>query len=500
MNIGQIDVRGFSEVARHLDVVVCYKEILADTITPITLLSKFSEYDNMFLLESFEANTRLRARYTYIGLSNTTVRFNSKQELIISKPDSVEEKIHTEEPLKTLDKIFFKKSNKVPVIGDFQGGYVGYFGYESVNYFGTLRKKIKESDKDKFLFMQAEKFITFDNHTGKTYAVIVKEVCCKGEQELAAFYNEVNSELDFFIALSKHNGYTPVRKLYVNKQEVEYTDEEYYEKAKALIEELKRGEALQVVFSRLATVHGYVDPVSFYRLLRYINPSPYMFYIKHKDVVVCGSSPETHLRCVGDKVELRPIAGSRPVTEEDRRNGRVEELCKELLNDAKENSEHLMLLDLARNDLYTSCSVESVTVEESFVPEVYSHIIHIVSLVSGVVDHHKTPSKLDLFARTFPAGTLSGAPKVRAIELIDEYENSTRDFYGGCAGYFSYSGDFDTCIIIRSARITSDRTDYRAGGGLVIYSKLEDEFNEIYRKLGPITQVLGELKNIDMKF
>ncbi len=216
-----------------------------------------------------------------------------------------------------------------------------------------------------------------------------------------------------------------------------------------------------------------------------------MFFIKYEDKVLAGSSPETHLKVKNGYATLKPIAGTYPINKD------LEKVKEALLNDKKEISEHLMLLDLARNDLYQGCKVDSVKVLKAFSIEEYSHVVHIVSEVKGKIKQDITP--FQLFLKTFPAGTVSGAPKVRAIELIDKYENSTRDFYSGCVGYINYNHSFDTCITIRSAFFDNEKLITRAGAGIVADSKLENELKEVERKLGAIFKAIDFIKNVEDK-
>ena len=265
-----------------------------------------------------------------------------------------------------------------------------------------------------------------------------------------------------------------------NITELEEFDQPAYMKAvEALKEEIVAGECIQTVLSSKFSINGSVNPINLYRLLRSINPSPYMFYIAIDGDVVCGTSPEVHLKIDNGTATLKPIAGTYRYEGEN-----LEQLKAKLLQDEKEKAEHLMLLDLARNDLYTGCVPESVNVVSSFQAEVYSHVIHIVSEVEGKL--RSGVSSFDLFCRTFPAGTVTGAPKVRAIELIDKYEKSPRGFYAGCAGYFSYSQDVDTCILIRSAYVNQKTVTLRAGAGIVYDSVPEKEYVEVRNKLGAL--------------
>jgi len=251
--------------------------------------------------------------------------------------------------------------------------------------------------------------------------------------------------------------------------------------------EIVKGEAIQVVLSNKYEIEATIAPLDFYRVLRRLNPSAYMFYLKFNDFYILGSSPETHLKIKGNKAILKPIAGTYP------KNEPMSIIKKKILCDEKELAEHLMLLDLARNDLSVYCKPESVKVNKSFKVENYSHVVHIVSEVEGAIKENVNP--LDVFFATFPAGTVSGAPKVRAIELIDEIEANPRGFYAGCLGYFSYNGDLDTAILIRSAMIDKNCIVLRAGAGIVYDSVPEREYMEVENKLKALIATLQHLKN-----
>jgi anthranilate synthase component 1 len=269
----------------------------------------------------------------------------------------------------------------------------------------------------------------------------------------------------------------------------EYSDKEFIERVKEIKEEILNGEAIQVVFSQKYLLKKKINPVSFYRAIRHLNPSPYLFFLKFKNFVLLGSSPETHLKIKDRKAVLKPIAGTYPVKKD------LTKVKEELLNDKKEKAEHLMLLDLARNDLYQGCEIDSVKVTKAFATEEYSHVVHIVSEVEGRLNKSETP--FNLFIKTFPAGTVSGAPKVRAIELINQYEKSSRGFYAGCVGYFGYNGNIDTCITIRSALVEDNQVTIRAGAGIVSDSEPEKELKEVEKKLGAMFKALDLINNIE---
>jgi len=462
----------FLELAGEYDRVTVYREIVGDTFTPISVLRNFSNEENLFLLESANLDKTF-SRFSFFGNKPKRV-ITFKNGEVIEKKGGKTQKF----PMNPMDymsqQFYAEKGYNDGKFGDFSGGFAGFFAYEAVNYMNILRKPLKTSKDSKLVgFMEVDEFFAFDNHHSKLYAAVsvrtkdaeaAYEKALKRTQKMSAELHRFNfdnydSELD-----------CPV--------EMDMEQDEFMQKVEALKEEITNGEAIQIVLSNAYRLKGKIHPLSFYRALRNVNPSPYMFYLKFGSEVLMGASPEIHLKIREGVATLKPIAGTYPITED------IEAAKKALLADPKERAEHLMLLDLARNDLYTCCEPESVKVTEQFVPEVYSHVIHIVSEVEGRLEEGYNP--LDLFMRSFPAGTVSGAPKVRAMELIDQYEKSERGFYAGCVGYFGYSGNMDTCITIRSAYITEKETVLRAGAGIVYDSVPENEFKEVGNKLGAL--------------
>lgn len=462
----------FLELCGDYDRVTVYREIMGDTFTPITLLRNFSNEENVFLLESANLDKTF-SRFSFFGnRPKRVITFENGQ--VVEKKGGKTQKF-TMNPMDYMAQQFYgEKGYNDSSFGDFSGGFAGYFAYEAVNYMDILRKPLKTSPKSRLLgFMEVDEFYVFDNHFNKLYAAVsvrtkdgdaAYDRALKRTSKMSAEVHKFNfdnyeSELDCEMVLDMEQ-------------------EEYEEKVRALKEEIANGEAIQIVLSNAYRLKGRINPLSLYRALRNVNPSPYMFYLKFDGDVLLGASPEIHLKIRGDEATLKPIAGTYPITDD------IEAAKKALLADPKERAEHLMLVDLARNDLYTCCDPESVEVTEQFVPEVYSHVIHIVSEVKGQLAADKSP--LDLFMRSFPAGTVSGAPKVRAMELIEQYENSERGFYAGCVGYFGYSGNMDTCIAIRSAYVTPAETILRAGAGIVYDSVPATEFKEVGNKLGAL--------------
>ncbi|ADD67944.1 Anthranilate synthase [Denitrovibrio acetiphilus DSM 12809] len=462
----------FTELAGEFDRVTVYREIIGDTFTPITLLRNFSNEENIFLLESANLDKTF-SRFSFFGNKpkrvitfqngQVTVKKGSKKETFSMNPmDYMSQQLYAE------------KGYNDGTFGDFSGGFAGFFAYEAVNYMDTLRKPLKVSPESKLIgFMEVDEFYVFDNHFSKMYAAVSVQTkggesaydkALKRTQKMSSEVHRFNfdnydSDLDCELV-------------------TDMTEEEYMATVDALKEEITNGEGIQIVPSNAHRLKGKINPLSLYRALRNVNPSPYMFYLKFGSEVLLGASPEIHLKIREGYATLKPIAGTYPITDD------IEASKQALLSDPKERSEHLMLLDLARNDLYTCCEPESVKVKEQFVPEVYSHVIHIVSEVEGKIENGYNP--LNLFMKSFPAGTVSGAPKVRAMELIEQYEKSERGFYAGCVGYFGYSGNMDTCITIRSAYVTETETVFRSGGGVIYDSDPQTEYKETKNKLGAL--------------
>lgn len=475
------------KIANEYDRVTIYREMAGDLFTPISLLKKLSDSQHLFLLESAGKDKKF-GRYSFLGKDPKEVLLFKKDSLKILNESGEESELKNISPMQYMqDHFFSEKGYNDNAFGAFTGGYVGFFNYESMNDMKILRERVKE-EKDQLYcaFFKVNQFYVFDNHKAKLYAAcsIPLNGNLKEEYENAVSLTEKMVE-DANTLESESCNFTSNIKT-IRK---EYDEQIYKEKIAKIKEEIKKGEAIQVVFSNAHEVEGQINPLNFYRTLRNLNPSPYLFYLKLKDEVLLGSSPEIHLKVENRKAIIKPIAGTYPLS------GDLEADKKALLEDPKELAEHLMLIDLARNDLYTKCITDSVVVEEKFVPEVYSHVLHIVSLVSGTLKENETP--LSLFMKTFPAGTLSGAPKVRAIELINQYEDSSRGFYGGCVGYIGYEGNLDTCITIRSALVKKDKVLLRAGGGIVHDSLSEKEFNEVNNKLKALVTALQRIENLE---
>jgi len=480
------ELKKFKEVAetKEFKRITVYREIVGDTFTPISLLRNFTASKHVFLLESANLDKTF-SRYSFFGKDPERVIKFKKGNVIVEKGGKTEK--FQMNPMDYLNGEFQAEAGyNDGTFGDFSGGYVGFFGFESVNYMGVLREQMKEPENEDLLtFFHVNEFYVFDNHLGKLYSAVSVKLSGDAERDYERATDRTE-QMATEIFNMNYDGAVSIEEA----EAVKEYDQEYFEqKVVDIKQEITDGEAIQVVFSNRYEIPGKLNPLNFYRALRNVNPSPYMFFLKLGDDVLCGSSPEIHLKIRNNEATLKPIAGTYRVGDD------IEQIKKDLLADEKEVAEHLMLLDLARNDLYRGCKPESVTVTQEFIPEVYSHVIHIVSTVVGQLRENISPLKM--FMETFPAGTVSGAPKVRAMELINQYEESTRGFYAGCVGYFGYSGNIDTCITIRSAMVKQDRLVLRAGAGIVYDSVPESEFKEVGNKLGALFKAYEYMKNME---
>ncbi len=461
-------------IVADYDRITFYKEVAGDIFTPVSLLKSFSNEKYLVLLESSKLDKTF-SRFSFFS--------KSPKNITLFKGNSGD-------PISYLsDRLKVERVYSGMELGDFTGGYVGFLGYESVNYINILRGRVKESSDDNISgFMEIDTFYVFDNYTNKLFAACnlkvtpsVSDLYKNGEDTLNHLIDELFNKKNEYSGRSEIVGELNFEK--------EYNRDDFIAIVNNIKGDIVDGEVIQTVFSEKFTLNHKINPISFYRAIRNINPSPYLFYLKFDDFVLLGSSPETHLKVERNVATLKPIAGTYPISEN------IDESCYQLLNDEKELAEHLMLLDLARNDLYQGCQESSVEVVKGFTTEQYSHVIHIVSEVKGVLMDDVTP--FQLFCKTFPAGTVSGAPKVRAIELIDKYESSTRGFYAGCIGYFGFDGNLDTCITIRSALVEKDKVVLRAGAGIVADSIPDNELKEVERKLGAMFKAFEVIKNLE---
>ena len=453
------------------------REILVDMETPLSVYRKLSNCSYSYLFESVEGGEKW-ARYSLIGLKANRVIKIIKNTIEIHQDGKLSESFLAENPLDYIDEL--QKSYTLeedPSLPKFNGGLVGYFSYDCVRYIEPKLSETAPPDTlgtPDALFMISEEVAVFDNLKNKLHLIIL--INSKEEIESA---NQRLDELEE--KLREPLGYQDFKKPEKSISESDFISgfgEEDFKKsvlkAKKYIEE---GDIMQVVCSQRMSLPFTADPVALYRSIRQLNPSPYMYYLNLDDFHIVGSSPEILARLEDNKVTVRPIAGTRRRGKDNNDDMAMEE---EMVNDPKEIAEHLMLIDLGRNDVGKIAKPGSVEVTEKFGVERYSHVMHMVSNVEAELRDHS--SAIDLFKATFPAGTVSGAPKIRAMEIIDEFEPVKRGIYGGAIGYLSWQGNMDMAIAIRTAVIKDEVLYIQAGGGWVADSIPELEWKESLNK------------------
>ena len=479
----------FERLSQEGNLIPVYREILADMETPVSVLMKLQDRPCAFLLESVEGGEKW-GRYTFLGADPQVIFTVRGDEVTIEKGKEITQRKHDGDPLRLLKELI---SHYRPVSVEgcprFYGGAVGFLGYDMVRYFESLPQQAADDlQTDDAVFFITDTMIIFDNvrHTIKVVA------CAFTEQNvvLKDVYVDCTRRIDEMLTLlaspdtGAGNGFpvaVPDDQPLMSNMSREYF-EDMVKKAKEYIVE---GDIIQVVLSQRFETRSDLSPLNLYRALRYVNPSPYLFFLKFKENALIGSSPEVMVRLEEGTVELRPIAGTRKrgINEQEDRA-----LADELLQDPKERAEHVMLVDLGRNDLGRIATIGSVQVTQLMTVERYSHVMHLVSNIQAQLAAGR--DGFDVLQATFPAGTLSGAPKIRSMEIIDELEPTRRGPYGGAVGYFSFSGNMDFCITIRTILRKKDRIFIQAGAGIVADSDPAREYQETMNKAEGMRQAI----------
>lgn len=467
----------FFSLTQKGNLIPVYKEIMADMDTPVSAFRKIDDGQFSYLLESIEGGEKW-GRYSFLG-SAPSVVIRSKGNLVETISDGITVQQETSDPLGCVKELLAQFTPvEVDGLPRFFGGAVGYLGYDMVRHFESLTShKPALLDAYDSYFLITDTIVIFD--TMRQKIKVVSNAHLSGDISPSDAYDRATEKIEAIIGLLRSplpqqaappTG-NPIRFI-SNISRASFEDS--VEKAK---EYVRSGDIIQVVLSQRFSGELTADPLDIYRVLRTLNPSPYMFFLRLNDTVIAGASPEVMVRKEGERVELRPIAGTRPrgtTPDDDAR------LADELLADPKECAEHVMLVDLGRNDLGRVCTTGSVNVSELMLIERYSHVMHIVSNVQGQLSADR--DAFDLVRATFPAGTLSGAPKVRAMQIIDELEPVRREIYGGAVGYFSFSGNMDLAIAIRTLVIKDGKVHLQAGAGIVADSDPAAEWQETVNK------------------
>jgi anthranilate synthase component I len=471
----------FKELATRGNLIPVYTEFVADYETPIAVFEKIDNGVRSFLFESAESNDHV-GRYSFLG-SDPRIYFEARgRHIVIEENGKRREFESAVDPLAELQRLMAGfRAVDFPGLPPFSGGAVGYIGYDAVRFFEPT---VGESPPDQLglpemVFIVTDTFLVFDHRFRRlkifANAVVdgtkIDEAYDLAAQKIRRIVDKLEQPTQprlmnaapIAVSLSPQSNTTP---------------DEFYEMVRRAKRHIEAGDIFQMVPSQRFEARFEGNPLTLYRALRFVNPSPYMFCLRlGAGFALVGSSPEVHVRLRGQNVEIRPIAGTR---KRGATSAEDEQLAEELLADPKERAEHLMLVDLARNDVGRICEYGTVRVTEFMTVERYSHVMHIVSNVVGKLHHSQ--NAYDVMRATFPAGTVSGAPKVRAMQLIYEFEKGKRGVYAGAVGYFGFDGQLDSCIALRSV-VLKDGTAYvQAGGGVVADSVPELEYQESVNK------------------
>ena len=508
----------FLKLAAHGNVIPVTRRLLADIETPLSAYRKIRGQGESFLFESVEGGEHL-GRYSFVGCNPRAVirqtgnrveviengkvveKFDVRSAPVPGAASSQTQTVHelqkppandvaaagiaalqVRDGLTVVEHVMKKyRAVLLPGLPRFTGGAIGFIGYEFIHDVEPVvpRPPQDELQTPTMVFLIADQLLIFDR-VAQTITVLVNAFL-DGAAGPAEVYEDAVGEIERLVSLleqpSEHHPVSLPGEVPPVPFELNITREKFFANVLKAKEYITAGDIIQVVGSQRFSTPVKASPIDVYRAVRSVNPSPYMFLLELDGFSLVGASPEIHVRCEDGRVEIRPIAGTRRRGKTDTEDAALE---KELLADPKERAEHVMLVDLARNDIGRVCDFGSVRVKDLMIIERYSHVMHIVSEVEGKLSADKT--LYDLMRATFPAGTVSGAPKIRAMQIISELEQTARGPYAGCVGYFSFNGNLDTCITIRTALLKDGKAYVQAGGGWVSDSMPEGEFQETVNK------------------
>jgi anthranilate synthase component I len=473
----------FKELAQRGTFVPVCKEIVADMLTPVSAFLKIAEHsDYAFLLESVEGGEHV-GRYSFLGKDPFLILRSKGGKTIIERAGQTEESDQSFiSALRELMAGFHAPF--VPGLPRFTGGAVGYLGYDAAAWFEPVRLQDAAETDEEAGFMLFDTVLAFDHVRHRI--LIIANARITGDEELESLYQFACAKIDFVERELDRTLSKPQR---TEAEAFEVTSNvsraEFEQMVRTAKEYIAAGDIYQVVLSQRFEAPLAADPFTVYRALRHVNPSPYMYFLRVGARSIVGSSPEMLVRVEGRRVETHPIAGTRP-------RGRNEDedvrLAEELKRNEKERAEHVMLVDLGRNDVGRVSEYGTVRVPTYMALERYSHVMHLVSIVEGKLDQQH--DRLDALVACFPAGTVSGAPKVRAMEIVAELENRRRGVYAGAVGYLDFAGNLDFCITIRTVLIENGRAYVQAGAGIVADSNPAAEYEETRDKARAVIRAL----------
>src|SRR5438552_3069247 len=480
----------FLQLAKQGNVIPVFAEFVGDCETPVSTFKKFSRSAYSFLFESTEKND-VSGRFSFVGFKPRLIIQSHGREIRIERDGIVERFSTTTDPLDELRKLMARlQCVSRPELPRFAGGAVGFLGYDAIRFFEPKVPTAQEDDLHlpEMLFMLTGNVLIFD-HRLRSLKIVVnafldhgppEKVYARAVESVDSIMQQLTEPIDLTLVPITEKEHQPPPRSNLRRAEFERA----VERAK---EYIRAGDIFQVVLSQRFESAFEGEPLDFYRCLRFINPSPYMFCLKAgDDFSLVGSSPEMHVRLVGNVIEIRPLAGTparRAPSAEDEAN------AAELLADSTERAEHIMLVDLARNDVGRVAEFGTVRVTEFMEIERYSHVMHIVSNVIG--RSRDACTAFEVVRATFPAGTVSGAPKIRAMQIISELEHTRRGCYAGAIGYFGFDGNFDSCIALRCAVLKNGKAYFQAGAGIVADSDPQREYEETVNKARAMMKALS---------
>ena len=496
-----ITKKEFFKYAKLGNLIPISCEVLADTETPVTAYWKITNAKNdnkySFLLESVEGGENI-GRYSFLGANPKAIFLHQDGNGILTYNDGTKEEIPGCDVFEKVQFIINKfKPVELPGLPPFTGGAIGYASYDVVSEFEpTVIKPQKDSvNVPDAVFMITDSILVFDK-VRHTINIIIQAFIPENP-DLDKIYDEAINKIENIKKTLESSVTFPPVNLNENIEDIHFnsnkTQDEFHDMVKRAKKYIYDGDIIQVVLSQRLSTDISVHPLSVHRALRMLNPSPYMFLLQCNDFSLVGASPEVHAKCVDRKITVRPIAGTRKRGANKEEDERLE---KELLADPKEKAEHIMLVDLGRNDVGRIAKTGTVKVDELMIIEKYSHVIHIVSNVTAELNDNDSADAV--MRSTFPAGTLSGAPKVRAMQIISEEEKEKRGPYGGAIVHFSFNGNLNSCITIRTAVLKDDKAYVQAGAGIVADSDPESEYQETLSKAKAMMKSLSMSKSFIM--
>ena len=488
-------IEKFRTASRKANLIPVYRKLPMGKETPISAFQKLASCEHVYILESAEKGGKF-GRYSFIGAEPSIIlRCKGKKAEILSPGRHEVITLQNRDPLHLLKDCMAKyrvaRDENLP---PFYGGAVGYLSYDMVRFFEQVPdKNTDDLDLPDLYFILSETVLIFD-HIDSSLK-IVSNAYIEGNPDKT--YRQAIEKIERMAEILEKGvdqtptiNVAPTREREIEtspKMQSNFSSDDFCQAVRKAKDYIRKGDIFQVVLSQRLNTTLRNSPFAIYQALRRINPSPYMFYLKFGDIHLLGSSPEILVKAIGDDVTIRPIAGTRRRGRDSDEDKKLEE---SLLSDEKERAEHLMLVDLGRNDLGRVAKIGTVKVTEFMAVEHYSHVMHIVSNVSGKLQSNR--DSFDVLRASFPAGTVSGAPKIRAMEIIDELEPARRGPYAGAVGYFSFSGDMDTCITIRTILIKGNEVYVQAGAGIVADSVPESEYEETMNKAQALLKALSD--------